>query len=114
MLYYHCAFNRKKRFLFESHEAKGDEYERLDEVLRSFDSKVEDATKGVNINNSNNLMTYINDNWSYSNNEEFSPLYNSMLQFQSVKEGCSDLETVNVKDYDNFNSDKGLLVERRL
>jgi len=101
-------YQTKKRFLFESHEAKGDEYKRIDEVLQSFDSQVEDATKGINVNNSNNLMSYINDNWSYSKNKEFSQLYGSMLQFQSVKEGCSDLKTVNVKDYGNFNSDKGL------
>ena len=83
-------------------------------MLQSFDSQVEDATKGINVNNSNNLMSYINDNWSYSKNNEFSQLYGSILQFQSVKEGCSDLKTVNVKDYGNFNSDKGLLVECRL
>jgi len=99
-------FLTKKRFLYEDHEAKNGEYERLDDVLQSFDSKIIDATK--NIHSSNNLLAYVNESWSHSKEEEFSPLKSSMLQFQGVKEGCGDLENVNIKDYLNFNSDRGV------
>ena len=95
-------FYRNIRYLYESHEASGVEHQVLDFAFQSFKDVLEDAANGVNVKNSKNLLAYVERNWPFSNNEHFTPLYNSMLHFQTIEDGCDSLDKITAKHYGSY------------
>ena len=95
-------FYRNVRYLYESHKASGVEHQVLDFAFQSFKDVLEDAANGVNVKSSKNLLSYVERNWPFGNNKYFTPLYNSVLHFQTIEDGCDSLDKITAKDYGSY------------
>ena len=63
---------------------------------------MEDAANGANVKSSKNLLSYVERNWPFGNNKYFTPLYNSVLHFQTIEDGCDSLDKITAKDYGSY------------